>query len=218
MTNWERLAPFYDLQLPLERSALRAAVRLARPSTHDRVLDLATGTGGFLRQLATLEPVPLEAVGIDVSVKMLERVPPLPEGWRLNRAPAQHVPFPDASFEVVAAAFLLHLLDPPARHEVLLEARRLLRPGGRLVTVTSAPPRSAGLRLLAAPLLALARRSAGALAGLRPLDPAPDLERAGFAVRANRRTGRGFPAFVVLATPTEHRSDPSLAEPAWRSR
>lgn len=206
MTNWSRLAGVYDLQLPLERVALRAAVDLANPAPADRVLDLATGTGGFLRELAARPPTPVEAVGIDASASMLRRVPALPEGWRLIPAPAERVPLADQSFDLVVAAFLLHLLEPARRREVLREARRLMRPGGRLVVVTPAPPRSPALRILAAPLLALARRSSGALAGLRTLDPTSELAEAGFAVGAARRTGRGYPSLVVLARLTG--SDP----------
>jgi len=187
--------------LPLERTALRAAAELASPAWQDRLLDLATGTGGFLRELAVHPPGPAGVVGLDPSAAMLRRVPPLPPGWRLIQARAESVPLPDQSFEIVVASFLLHTLEPPHRDAVLREARRLLRPDGRLVVVTMAPPSSRVMRTLAAPLLALARSSGGALAGLRPLDPGPDLKRAGFVLRATRRTGLGYPAFVVLATP-----------------
>lgn len=209
MTRWSRLAGVYDLQLPLERAALRAAADLADPASADRVLDLATGTGGFLRELAARRRVPAEAVGIDASAAMLRRVPTLPEGWRLIQAPAERVPLADQSFDVVAAAFLMHLLDPALRRKVLGEAHRLLRPGGRFLVVTVAPPRSPPLRLLATPLLALARRSDGVLAGLRPLDPTPDLAQAGFTVRETRRTGRGYPSLVVLAVRPEPDAAPS---------
>ncbi len=197
---WDRLAPLYDVQLPLERSALRAALELADPASHERVLDLATGTGGFLRELAARASPPGAVVGVDSSAAMLRRVPRLRAGWRLIQAPAGRVPLPDDSFDVVVACFLLHVLEPAERVAVMSEARRLLRRGGRVVVVTMAPPRLRAIRILVAPLLALARRSTGALAGLRMLDSVPSLERAGFAPRATRRTGRGYPAFVVLAT------------------
>ena len=182
---------------------MRAAAELAGAAPHERLLDLGTGTGGFLRELADREPAPADVVGLDPSAAMLHRVPRLRPGWHLIQAPGDRVPLPDGGFDVVVAGFLLHVLEPAQRATVLSEARRLLARGGRLLVVTMAPPRTPALRILAAPVLALARRSEGTLAGLRALDPVPDLELAGFAVQAMRRTGGGYPAFVALATPVD---------------
>ena len=46
-------------------------------------------------------------------------------------ARAQTLPFPDESFDAAVAAFVLCSVDDP--HEVLAEARRVLRPGGKLI-------------------------------------------------------------------------------------
>ncbi len=78
-------------------------------------------------------------------------------GWCAPTRP--RCPFPNESFDVVTAAYLLHLLDPPARRAVIAEAARVLRPGGRMVTVTVGVPRSAPLALAFAPVAAIARRS-----------------------------------------------------------
>jgi len=82
---------------------------------------------------------------------------------------------------------------------VIAEAARVLRPGGRLITVTVGMPRSAPLALAFAPLAAIARRSGGIMAGLRVMDPQPELTAGGFRVRAACRTGRGYPSLIVLA-------------------
>ncbi|CAN5801036.1 hypothetical protein BH24ACT25_BH24ACT25_11420 [soil metagenome] len=197
---WDRAARLYDLQLWLERRALDRAVALAAAGGDERLLDIATGTGGLLRRLAE-EPVrPASAVGIDSSVAMLDRARPLPEGWELVEADARALPFEDASFDVVTAAYLLHTLDRPARSVVLAECRRVLRADGRLVTVTVSRPRSRVGARLAGPIIWLARRSSGTLAGLRPLDPRSEIEAAGFAVeRAAAVAGAGYPSLCVLA-------------------
>jgi hypothetical protein len=85
------------------------------------------------------------------------------------------------------------------RRAVIGEAARVLRPCGRLVTVTVDVPRSPALALAFAPAAAIARGSRGMMAGLRVLDPRRELSDGGFCVRAARRTGRGYPSLVVVA-------------------
>lgn len=195
------MARFYDLKLPLERRALDAAVELAGAGPNDRLLDVATGTAGFLRRLARRPVRPDQVIGTDASEAMLARAAAsgLPRGWELRRADARALPFPDASFDVATACYLLHTLAFPTRREVLGELARVLRPGGRLVVVTPTEPRGRVGRFLAAPLIALARRSSGLLAGLRPLDPTDELSEAGFAIRSVRRVAGGYPSLCVLA-------------------
>ena len=153
----------------------------------ERLLDLGTGTGGLLRRLAARAVRPREACGIDSSEQMLAQAPALPAGWELRQADAMALPFPDGSFDVATAAYLLHLLEPAERARVLAEARRVLAPGSRLVTVTTAGPR----RLFA--LLA------HLVPGLQVVDPRPDLEAAGFVVTGARRVLLGYPSLCVLA-------------------
>ncbi len=199
MPNWERAARFYDLQLWLERAALRVAIEMVEIDEAARVLDLGTGTGAFLRQLAGVMHVPREAVGVDSSPAMLSRVPALPSEWRLLEADAAKLPFPDRSFDVVAMSYLLHLLDPGERAAALSEVRRVLRPKGQLVVVTVGLPRHELLARALSPLFHILRRSSGVMRGLSPLDPRPDLERSGFTVRQARRVAWGYPSIVVAA-------------------
>lgn len=195
---WSRAARFYDLQLPLETRALEAAVELAGAGPDDRLIDVATGTGGLLRRLARRPARPKHAVGVDASEAMLGRAPVLPPGWELRRADARALPFPGSSFDVATVCYLLHLLGSGSRREVLREAVRILAPGGRIVVVTPAAPRGPIARALAAPVLELARRSSGALAGLRPLHPTAELVEAGFEVTSTRRAASVPPSTCAL--------------------
>jgi ubiquinone/menaquinone biosynthesis C-methylase UbiE len=45
---------------------------------------------------------------------------------------AQALPYPDAAFDHVLSAFMLHHLDADARHAALCRVARVLRPGGSL--------------------------------------------------------------------------------------
>jgi ubiquinone/menaquinone biosynthesis C-methylase UbiE len=62
---WDRLAAHYDRQLWFERAAIRRALDLAAVQRRDRVLDVGTGTGLVLRELAGRHERPASAVGID---------------------------------------------------------------------------------------------------------------------------------------------------------
>lgn len=198
-TSWDRLAPFYDLQLWLERHALSHAVDLAAVAAGERLLDLGTGTGGLLRVLSRRPLAPGAVAGVDVSSGMLSRVPPLPAGWELTQADARSLPFARGSFHVVTAAYLLHLLHPPALAGALSEIRRVLVTGGRLVTVTPAEPRSGLGFPWAVAAAALRRLAPSACAGLRTYDPRFELASAGFEVERARYVWRGYPSLCVRA-------------------
>lgn len=81
----------------------------------------------------------LELYGLDLSAAYLERARTRLAGRpvRWHEAPAEAVPLPDASVDLVTAAYLLHELPDTVRTAVLREAARVLRPGGRLVLVDS---------------------------------------------------------------------------------
>lgn len=197
MADWDALAAVYDRQLVLERRAVEMALDLARIGADDVLLDAGTGTGAALRALASRADRPREAVGIDAAEDMLARVPPLPAGWRVERADLTALAFDDASFDVAVAGYVLHVLEPAARRAVLAELRRVLVAGGRLVAVTVWVPDRPRLRPLAAALEKLARAAPQRLGGLRPLDPRPDLIEAGFSIEEARHTWAGYPSLCV---------------------
>lgn len=205
-STWDRLAARYGVQEHLERHAIDAALRHAAPAAGERLVDLATGTGLLLRRLAaTSAELPGEAIGVDRSAAMLARAGPLPAGWTVVRADARATPLRSGCADVVTCAYLLHLLASGDRAAVLAEARRLLAPGprARLVVVTVwADERRAGGRAVARLLRLAARARPAAWGGLRPLDPAPELAAAGFAVtRRAVLPRRGYPSLVLAATP-----------------
>ena len=196
---WSRLARIYDWQLVLERRPLGTLLAMLAITESDRLLDVGTGTGAVLRQLREHGARPARVVGIDPSSEMLSRAERAvgPE-TELVRAHATALPFVDASFDVATCAYLLHLLERPERAAVLREIERVLTPGGRLGLVTIAPPIGRLSRAASWPLRAVARRSRGAAAGLRPLDPRGELEPP-FEVKATRRVAFGYPSLCVAA-------------------
>lgn len=182
----------YDRQLPLERAALAAAIELATARRDDRLLDVGTGTGALLRELVRGDARPAEVVGIDRCASALAvAATRLPVGWRLTAGDARRLPFADGHFDIVTACYLLHLLDRAQRAKVLGEIARVLRPGGRVVTVTVDSHRA----VVRAALGMLPRSS-----GLRPLDPCDDLAAAGLRPVRARFVTAGWPSLCVLAT------------------
>lgn len=190
----------YERQIWLERSALRTLLGLLAVKDGESLLDVGTGPGVLLAELARSASVqPTRVVGVDSSAEMLSLAPALPDGWELQVADAVALPFDDKSFDLVTASYLLHFLPAEQRRQVLHEMHRVLRGGGRLGVITVAPPRGRAASLLTAPIRVAAERSTGRMAGLRPLDPGPELAGIGLREVARQRTLTGYPSLCMVA-------------------
>ena len=121
----ENIAPFtaYSGQVPLLEE-------LGRIEERSVILELGCGPGDVAAQLAKLGA---RMVGIDFSEKMVEiaatRFPEL----EFEVADAEELPFGDGEFDVVASCYTAHHFARPGR--VFGEAKRVLRPGGRIAVV-----------------------------------------------------------------------------------
>jgi SAM-dependent methyltransferase len=103
--------------------AIREIVRFTGPVGH--ALDVACGTGQSTRALAAIA----DAVeGVDQSPEMLGAAAPHAR-VHYAQASAEHLPFADASLDLVNVALGFHWLDQPI---FLREAARVLRRGGWL--------------------------------------------------------------------------------------
>jgi SAM-dependent methyltransferase len=103
-----------------------------------RVLEIGCGTGNLLTALGRRR-LDLEALGIDPDPAALRRAGrkaarrKLP--IRYEQANACALPLPDAGFDRVLSALMLHHLDDAEKLGALREVRRVLRPGGQLHVV-----------------------------------------------------------------------------------
>jgi ubiquinone/menaquinone biosynthesis C-methylase UbiE len=139
------LAAGYDR---MSRKSEEAGVRALRQSlladATGRVLEIGAGTGanlphytGRIESLVVTEPEP-------PMLRRLQRAAgehrPLAQ---VLRAPAEDLPFEDDSFDVVVSTLVLCGVDDQPR--ALREARRVLRPGGRLLFLEHVRSDDAGL-------------------------------------------------------------------------
>ena len=199
LLSWDAAARWYDRQLWLERSAIAIAIGLAEVGSAARVLDVGTGTGAVLRELATRGCRPEWVLGIDRSQGMLAAIPALPSGWAVERADIARIPLPDACVDVVFCSFVLHVVSERKRVAGLTELARVLAPGGRIVVVIPALPCGVARRTVYTALVrALGVVAKPLAASLRGVDLSEAIAAAGLDISAAARARWGYPAICLL--------------------
>ncbi len=133
--GWDLAVAFYEVgwraQLEPAQSLMLDLVDL-RPG--ERVLDVACGTGLVSFRMAAAVGERGTVVGTDISGQMVEAAGRIAAARGIanasfERADAEELPLPDASFDAAVCALgLMYVPDPV---QALGEMRRVLRPGGR---------------------------------------------------------------------------------------
>ncbi len=147
------IAPRYDLlnrvlSLNTDRSWRRRAVANLgwRTAPAGRYLDLCAGTLDLAAELARQDGFQGLVVGADFVVPMLRLGVAKQDGLRAVGADALDLPFPAATFDGCMIAFgLRNLADVGAG---LAEMARVLKPGGRLVSLEFSLPTIRAVRSL----------------------------------------------------------------------
>lgn len=119
--------------VPLHHEMMRRGIR------ETRLLDLACGTGRFLREVKNNYPR-LHVTALDLSPYYLDEARRNLADWSRTEfvtAPAEDAPHPAGSFDVVTAIYLFHELPAKQRRRIAQEIARLLKPGGLFIFLDS---------------------------------------------------------------------------------
>jgi ubiquinone/menaquinone biosynthesis methyltransferase len=143
----------------------RRLVAMAEVRPGERALDLACGTGDLACAVAARGA---RAIGLDLTERMLHHARRRPDarGVPFVTGDMTRLPFPSASFDLVTTGYGLR--NVPDLAASLAEIARVLRPGGRLLSLDFNLPSS---RLVRAAYLAYLGSVGGALGWLLHRDP-----------------------------------------------
>jgi len=132
MTIYSRIfAALYDVSFRRgERAGMADRRRRLLATAQGRVLEIGAGTG---LNLPYYTDTASELVLTEPEAPMARRLAKRASGREIVSARAEALPFPDASFDTVVSTLVLCTVEDPGR--ALAEARRVLRPGGRLLFI-----------------------------------------------------------------------------------
>ncbi|MCC6934029.1 MAG: bifunctional demethylmenaquinone methyltransferase/2-methoxy-6-polyprenyl-1,4-benzoquinol methylase UbiE [Deltaproteobacteria bacterium] len=150
---FDSIARSYDsindyLSFGIHRYWRQQLLKRGQKNSPQKLLDLCTGTGDLLflliRQISSLK----EAIGIDISNKMLAEARDKLSKQNKNilqrcntaffQISATKVPFPESYFDLITIGFGIR--NVPQIDSTLQECRRLLQPGGKLLILEFGRP------------------------------------------------------------------------------
>jgi ubiquinone/menaquinone biosynthesis methyltransferase len=120
-------------------------IELAAIQPHERVLDLACGTGDLVFAAAERSPF---TIGLDITPRMVQLAQTRARDARIRTnllvGDMMTLPLASSSVDVVTTGYGLR--NVPVLDEAIAEIHRVLRPGGRLFSLDFNRPRNVALR------------------------------------------------------------------------
>jgi len=139
---YDKSSYFYDYLTGHEVGAKRDVLKSVRIKNGSKVLEIGFGTGKVLVELSRKYKNKGEVYGLDLSKRMADKARKYIERRAINHnidvmvGDALYLPFPDSCFDMLFSSYMLDLIDTPRIPNILLEFRRVLKKGGRLILVS----------------------------------------------------------------------------------
>ena len=158
--DYDRWAPVYDLVFgPVFHRGRQAAIAAAE-QVGGRILEVGVGTGISLQDYSAENKL----VGVDISASMLQKAKARVKELGLHHVEqlavmdASNLDFPDNSFDVVVAQYVVTTVPKP--EATLDEFARVVKPGGEIILLSRVSDET-GLRRSIEHLVAPAARKLG---------------------------------------------------------
>jgi SAM-dependent methyltransferase len=205
---YDRIGRFQDWQAFYEGPAVSDLIAHAHLDAASGVFELGCGTGALAARLLA-EQLPVEAtyLGVDVSPHMVRL-----SRERLQRWAGRACVLPtdgslplsgvDSAYSHFLAVYVFDLLPEEYARAQLLEAARLLAPGGRVGLVSLAPGRSRVACLVSGAWGALWELAPRLTGGCRPVDLGSLLEQGWVTEYRALVEAWGVASEVIVATPS----------------
>ena len=130
--GWLFAAVYDRLTAAAEAAGLSKRREALLAAANGRVLEIGAGTGANVAFYPdAVQTLTLAEPEAPMARRLARRVASQTRIVNIVEAPAEHLPFPDGSFDTIVVTLVLCTVSNPAR--ALAEIRRVLAPGGRLL-------------------------------------------------------------------------------------
>lgn len=139
LIRWASFYDFFTSIITLGHAGMLRSITIeqAQLQPGEKVLDVGCGTGGVTIPAKRRVGDAGNVVGIDPAPEMIAvaRKKAARAGLEIDFRVGviESMPFPDASFDVVTSSLMMHHLPHELQVKGLVEIRRVLKPGGRLI-------------------------------------------------------------------------------------
>jgi ubiquinone/menaquinone biosynthesis C-methylase UbiE len=194
---FDKQAPNYDRSMArFERLLFKGTREWVCAAAEGDVLEIAAGTARNLEHY----PAGVRITGVELSAEMAalgrKRAAELGREVDMRVGDAEALDFPDESFDTVVCTYGLCTI--PDDRAAIREAKRVLRPGGRILLAEHVRSPNPLVRTIQRLLDPLAHRFGGDHLLREPLDPLSD---EGFEIGEVKRSKAGFVELVSARKP-----------------
>jgi ubiquinone/menaquinone biosynthesis C-methylase UbiE len=202
--SYDRLSKFYDIiSGGAEQKVRDKGLARLNIAEGESVLEIGFGTGQSLIKIAKFVGENGRVYGIDISPGMKavsqRKLDKAGVAGRVDLLcdDALHIPYSDASMDIVFTSFTVELFDTPEIPILLSEIRRVLKPSGKLGLVSMSTGDRNTLMLW---LYEWFHRKMPRLVDCRPIRAENFLQDAGFEALSHERVSLwGLPVDIILA-------------------